>query len=364
MDGGWQPELYEIPLLGFHQLENATTAYAALSVCNRHGLSIPDQAIYEGYKSVNWPARFEILTNAHLLIVDSAHNRDSATRLRIALDDYLPDKTIDMIFGASEDKDIEGFLAEILPRIDHVYATKSEHPRAMEPELIVNLVHRMGKPVTAFNKVEDALDAALKNARKGYGHYCDWQHFHCCSSSDDLVENEQGIYEMKNDDWMPRTEDEDFASSLHQRTDELYRIPNAQPDEAGLIECPVLALRDLVVFPRMISPIFIPPGPSLLAIQEAQYNDMTVIGLSQKNSEIEVPDPEDLLPIGVEIAVGRLLNMPDGNNSALMQGRRRVEVVEVVQRDPYIVVSARPIIEPVDLNPTHRSAYAGDPQPV
>jgi ATP-dependent Lon protease len=155
---------------------------------------------------------------------------------------------------------------------------------------------------------------------------------------------------MKNDDWMPRAEDEDFASSLHQRTDELYRIPNAQPNEEGLIEGPVLALRDLVVFPRMISPIFIPPGPSLLAIQEAQYNDMTVIGLSQKNAEIEVPDPEDLLPIGVEIAVGRLLNMPDGNNSALIQGRRRVEVVEVIQREPYIVVRAKVIIEETDLS--------------
>jgi ATP-dependent Lon protease len=155
---------------------------------------------------------------------------------------------------------------------------------------------------------------------------------------------------MKNEDWMPRAEDEDFASSLHQRTDELYRIPNAQPDDDGLIECPVLALRDLVVFPRMISPIFMPPGPSLLAIQEAQFNDMTVIGLSQKNAEIEVPDPEDLLPIGVEIAVGRLLNMPDGNNSALIQGRRRVEVVDVIQREPYIVVRGRPIVEETDLD--------------
>jgi ATP-dependent Lon protease len=155
---------------------------------------------------------------------------------------------------------------------------------------------------------------------------------------------------MKNDEWMPRPEDEDFASSLHQRTDELYRIPNATPNEDGLIECPVLALRDLVVFPRMISPIFITPGPSLLAVQEAQYNDMTVIGLSQKNSEIEVPDPEDLLPIGVEIAIGRLLNMPDGNNSALIQGRRRIEVVDVVQREPYIIVHARPIIDDTDLN--------------
>ncbi|MBN2677693.1 MAG: endopeptidase La [Anaerolineaceae bacterium] len=155
---------------------------------------------------------------------------------------------------------------------------------------------------------------------------------------------------MKNNEWMARDDDEDYASSLHQRTDELYRIPNSQPDDTGLIECPVLALRDLVVFPRMISPIFIQPGPSLLAIQEAQFNDMTVIGLPQKNAEIEVPDPEDLLPIGVEIAVGRLLNMPDGNNSALVQGRRRVEVIEVIQREPFIVVRAKPIIEASAIN--------------
>ncbi len=156
---------------------------------------------------------------------------------------------------------------------------------------------------------------------------------------------------MKNDEWSQRPdEEEDFSSALHQRTEELYRIPDTEPDKDGLIECPVLPLRDLVVFPRMVSPIFISPGSSLLAVQEAQFNVQTVIGLTQRDSEGEEPGVDDFLPIGVELAAGRLLSMPDGNSSALVQGRRRVEVVEFIQKTPFIIVRARPINEPVEVD--------------
>jgi ATP-dependent Lon protease len=156
---------------------------------------------------------------------------------------------------------------------------------------------------------------------------------------------------MKSDDWFPRQENtEEFSSALHQRTEELYRIPECEIDSEGLIECPVLILRDIVVFPHMISPIFITPGPNLLAIQDAQFNFQTLIALVQRDPEVEEPQPEDFLPIGVEMAVGRLLSMPEGNNSALVQGRRRVEVVEFVQDDPFYRVRARPIEEPADVD--------------
>jgi ATP-dependent Lon protease len=163
---------------------------------------------------------------------------------------------------------------------------------------------------------------------------------------------------MKSDDWSPRPgEEEEFSASLNQRTEELYRIPSAEYDEDGLITCSVMAMRDLVVFPRMVSPVFITPGPTLLAIQDAQYNGRTVIAngrtviaLTQRDAEIDEPLPEDFLPIGVEMAVGRLLSMPDGNSSALVQGRRRVEVVNFVQREPFYVVQARVIEDDSDLD--------------
>lgn len=156
---------------------------------------------------------------------------------------------------------------------------------------------------------------------------------------------------MRLEDWFPRHDNpEDFPSALHQRTEELYRIPDGEPNIDGLIECPVLMMRDMVVFPRMISPIFIVPSPNLLAIQEAQHNFQTMVALVQRDPEVDEPKPEDFLPIGVEIAVGRLLNMPDGNNSALVQGRRRVEVVEFTQLDPFYRVRVRPINEPLEID--------------
>ncbi len=155
---------------------------------------------------------------------------------------------------------------------------------------------------------------------------------------------------MKGDDWPLPQDDDEFSSALHQRTEELYRIPNTEPDDNGLITCPVLPLRDLVVFPHMVSPIFVSPGPSLLAIQEAQFNVQTVIALTQKDPDVDEPGIDDFLPVGVEMAVGRLLSMPDGNNSALVQGRRRVEVVDFPQKEPYIIARCRPIDEPSDVD--------------
>ncbi len=152
------------------------------------------------------------------------------------------------------------------------------------------------------------------------------------------------------DDWSRSDSTEDYTSGLHQRTEELYRIPDAEPDRDGLIECPVFIMRDMVTYPRMISPVFIEPGPNLLAVQEAQMDEMTMIALVQQDAEVDEPGPDDFLPIGVEIAVGRLLSLSDGNSSALIQGRRRVEVVEFTQTDPYYRARVRPINEPTDVD--------------
>ncbi|MFO7623982.1 MAG: endopeptidase La [Anaerolineales bacterium] len=155
---------------------------------------------------------------------------------------------------------------------------------------------------------------------------------------------------MKEKDWYLRDEDDDFGEALHRRTEELYNIPDTLPDEDGLIDCPVLALRDLVVYPHMVSPLFVGREASLLAIEEAQLRDQTVIALTQRDSEQEVPGPDGFFPIGVEMAVGRLLSMPDGSSSALVQGRRRVEVVEYIDSHPFPRARARPVYEDVDVD--------------
>ncbi len=157
----WEPLKLDLPLLGYHQAENAATAYAALMVASQSGLPITNEAIQQGFSRVVWPARFEVLRKEPPLILDSAHNRDSALKLRLALDDYLPNRSLVLLFGASEDKDIEGMFAELLPRVQKVVATQSIHPRAVDPAYLVELAHKLGCPARAVVPVEKALDAAL-----------------------------------------------------------------------------------------------------------------------------------------------------------------------------------------------------------
>jgi ATP-dependent Lon protease len=154
---------------------------------------------------------------------------------------------------------------------------------------------------------------------------------------------------MSNRDWFFREEDE-FGETLHRRTEELYSVQDAQADEVGFIVCPAIPLRDLVIFPRMVSPIFVGREGSLLAIEDTQREDQTMIALLQTDPDQDDPGPEDFYPIGVEIAVGRLLSMPDGSSSALVQGRRRLEIIEFIQEEPFLVVRARRIFEATEVN--------------
>jgi len=155
---------------------------------------------------------------------------------------------------------------------------------------------------------------------------------------------------MKDSDWYYHDEDDDFGEAVHRRTEELYKVPDATSDPEGMIECPVLPLRDLVIYPHMVAPVFVGREASLLAIEEAQMDNHTMISLTQRDPSNDNPKVSDFLTIGVEVAVGRLVSMPDGSSSALAQGRRRVEVVEFVQHEPFMVVRARTLYETTRLD--------------
>jgi len=160
----WSPLRLRIPLLGFHQVENAATAYAALKTAEKLGLRLSQEAYRKGFSNVKWPGRMEVLQNHPTIVIDSAHNRYSALRLRQALDDYFPGLPVIMLFGASEDKDIEGMYQELLPRVRRVITTQSTHPRAIDAGELVELAHRFGRSARAVTPIEDAFDLAMQEA--------------------------------------------------------------------------------------------------------------------------------------------------------------------------------------------------------
>jgi dihydrofolate synthase/folylpolyglutamate synthase len=163
----WAPPRYEIPLLGYHQVINAAVAYAALHVVREAGISLDEAAIRQGFRTVSWPGRFQILSRSPAVLVDSAHNRDSALRLRIALDDYFPGKPVTLVFGALADKDIPGMLAELLPRVSRLILTQADHPRAATVEELSELAHGYGWRVEKIVPVAEALRFALQHCRPG-----------------------------------------------------------------------------------------------------------------------------------------------------------------------------------------------------
>jgi dihydrofolate synthase/folylpolyglutamate synthase len=158
---GQAPLELTIPLLGPHQVENAAVAYTALRGC---GLQVPDEAIQKGFANVQWHSRFEILRRDPPVVIDVAHNRASAFRLRQTLDDFFPNIPVILVFCTLEDKDIAGMLAELSPRLERVVATRADHPRAPAAEWIADQVRHEDIPVEVATPAAAALERALELA--------------------------------------------------------------------------------------------------------------------------------------------------------------------------------------------------------
>ncbi len=149
---------------------------------------------------------------------------------------------------------------------------------------------------------------------------------------------------MNDDNWFPQVDDDDeLMGNIHQRTEELYRISNRNLDESGTFISPAFVLNDVVVFPRMISPVFLSSSSSPKAVEAAQQRNQTAVALFLSNEGVDGDLLSEFLPVGMELAVGRMLSMKTGNFSALVQGRRRVEVVKLLGSEPYLLVEVRPI---------------------
>ncbi|MEE8121391.1 MAG: endopeptidase La, partial [Anaerolineales bacterium] len=134
---------------------------------------------------------------------------------------------------------------------------------------------------------------------------------------------------------------------ISRRTEELNNIPDASIDDGGLFDALVLPLRDLVLYPKLLTPLFVVHEPSLLAVEEAIRAQETMIAIALKDADTDHPGPQDFYSVGTEIAVGRLMHLPDGSISIMAQGRRRLEIIEIIREGKALRARARPIVEHV-----------------
>lgn len=98
---------------------------------------------------------------------------------------------------------------------------------------------------------------------------------------------------------------------------------------------PILPLRNTVLFPGVVIPITVGRDRSIRLIQDANAGTKTIGVVAQKNAEIEDPTFEDLHAIGTQATIMRMLRMPDGSTTVILQGRKRFEIKGLVNTDPY-----------------------------
>src|SRR5690554_4239136 len=103
---------------------------------------------------------------------------------------------------------------------------------------------------------------------------------------------------------------------------------------------PVLPLRDIVVFPSMIVPLFVGREKSVRALEEVMREDKHILVVTQKNAQEDDPDPEGIYEIGTIASVLQLLKLPDGTVKVLVEGLHRARIDKYVQTQDYFEAQA------------------------
>ena len=99
---------------------------------------------------------------------------------------------------------------------------------------------------------------------------------------------------------------------------------------------PLLSLRNTVLFPGVVIPITVGRDRSIRLVKEAHKLEHRIGVVSQKNDDIEIPNGEDLNEVGTVAKVIKMLRMPDGSNTVILQGQKRFKWTEIVQEEPYM----------------------------
>ena len=122
----------------------------------------------------------------------------------------------------------------------------------------------------------------------------------------------------------------------------------------GIIKSkPLLPLRDIVIFPSMVVPLFVGREKSIKALQEVMKTDKSIVLVSQKNSEIDEPENKDIYAYGCLSKVLQLLKLPDGTVKVLVEGVKRVKINEIIKEDTSFLSCNIEVVE--DTNKTKES---------
>jgi len=128
----------------------------------------------------------------------------------------------------------------------------------------------------------------------------------------------------------------------------LFRNDKKDPPKPGALRVPLLPLRDIIVFPHMVVPLFVGRQRSIRALEEAMSKQKFILLAAQKDAKTNDPTEEDIYQVGTLGSVVQLLRLPDGTVKVLIEGKKRARVAQYVDHPDFFLVEVDEIVESCD----------------
>src|SRR5215813_2520929 len=125
----------------------------------------------------------------------------------------------------------------------------------------------------------------------------------------------------------------------------LFRNDKKDPPRPGAVRVPLLPLRDIIVFPHMVVPLFVGRQRSIRALEEAMNKQKFILLAAQKEAKTNDPSEDEIYRVGTLGSVVQLLRLPDGTVKVLVEGKKRARVLRYVDQSEYFLVEAEEIEE-------------------
>lgn len=153
-----------LPLLGDHQLHNASVVLSIADTLIGEGWKISEQNIYDGIREVRWPGRFDIVCRKPLFIIDGGHNPQCIEALVKNIQDYLAGKKVIALTGVLADKDYADMYKPVMPLVDRFVCITPPNPRKLEAEQLARYLCQAGAQAQASESILDGVKKAMELA--------------------------------------------------------------------------------------------------------------------------------------------------------------------------------------------------------
>ena len=153
-----------LPLLGDHQLHNASVVLSIADTLIGEGWNISEQNICDGIRDVRWPGRFDIVCRKPLFIIDGGHNPQCIEALVKNIRDYLAGKKVVALTGVLADKDYADMYKPVMPLVDRFVCITPPNPRKLEAEQLARYLRQAGAQAQASESILEGVKKAMELA--------------------------------------------------------------------------------------------------------------------------------------------------------------------------------------------------------